>query len=178
MRFDIIKRFVTDSARKGGIACDYHDILVTPPQVPPDGHAERCGKRRACVARTVAIMFALGAQKKTVEPAELAHCVKTIEPPGKHFVYVALVAYVHDETIPRRVKHAVQRNGQLDNAEIRAEMATGLRENFDQLIAHFLSELRQILFTKRSDVGWGTDSIEQTLRRVCCLGGLRIFRRV
>src|SRR5262249_18072830 len=68
--------------------------------------------------------------------------------------------------------------GQLDNAEIRAEMATGLRENFDQLIAHFLSELRQILFTKRSDVGWRTDSIEQTLRRVCCLGGLRIFRRV
>src|SRR5262249_39988536 len=83
VRFDIVKCFVTDSARKGGVACDYHDILVTPPQVPPDGHAERCGKRRACVARTVAIMFALGAQKKTVEPAELAHCVKTIEPPGE-----------------------------------------------------------------------------------------------
>ena len=57
-------------------------------------------------------------------------------------------------------------------------MPAGLRENLDQLIAHFLRELRQILFTKRFDVGWRTDSIEQTLRRVCCLGGLRIFRRV
>ena len=57
-------------------------------------------------------------------------------------------------------------------------MSAGLRENLDQLIAHFLRELRQILFTKRFDVGWRTDSIEQTLRRVCYLGGLRIFRRV
>jgi hypothetical protein len=57
-------------------------------------------------------------------------------------------------------------------------MAAGLRENFDQLIAHFLSELWQILFTKRSDICWRTDSIEQTLWRVCPLGGLQIFRRV
>jgi hypothetical protein len=57
-------------------------------------------------------------------------------------------------------------------------MPAGLRENFDQLIPHFLSELRQILFTKRFDVGWRTDSIKQTLRRVYRLGGLQIFRRV
>jgi hypothetical protein len=57
-------------------------------------------------------------------------------------------------------------------------MSSGLRENLDQLIAYFLRELRQILFAKRFDVGWRTDSIEQTLRRVCYLGGLRTFRRV
>jgi hypothetical protein len=57
-------------------------------------------------------------------------------------------------------------------------MSPGLREDLDQLIAYFLRELRQILFAKRFDVGWRTDSIEQTLRRVCYLGGLRTFRRV
>src|SRR5262249_20351782 len=144
VRFDVVKRFVTDSARKGSVACNYHDILVTAPQVSPDGHAERCGKRRACVARTVAIMFALGAQKKTVESAELAHRMKTIEPPGKHFVDVTLVTHIHDETVTRGVEHAMQRNGQLHNAEVGSEMPTGLRENLDQLIAHFLSQLRQI----------------------------------
>jgi hypothetical protein len=52
-----------------------------------------------------------------------------------------------------------------------------LRENFDQLIAHFLCELRQILFTKRFDVGWRTDSIEQTLRSVCRLGEFADFQK-
>jgi hypothetical protein len=32
--------------------------------------------------------------------------------------------------------------------------------------------LRQILFAKRFDIGRRTDSIEQTLRRVCHLSGL------
>ena len=64
------------------------------------------------------------------------------------------------------------------HAEIRSQMPAGLGENLDQFIAHFLRELRQILFAKRFDVGWRMDSIEQTLRRVCYLGGLRTFRRV
>jgi hypothetical protein len=72
----------------------------------------------------------------------------------------------------------MQRNGQLHNAEVGSKMPAGLRENFDQFIANFLSELRQILFTKRFDVGGRTYSIKQTLRRVGRLGGLRIFRRV
>ena len=178
MRFDVIQRFVTDSARKGGVACHDHDVLVTAPQVAPDGHAERCGKRRACVARAVAIVLAFGAQQKAIEPAELTHGAKSIEPAGKHFMHVALVADVHDETVTRGIEYAMQRNGQLHNAEVGSEVPAGLRENFDQLIAHFLSELRQILFTKPFNVGWRTDSIEQTLRRVCRLGCLRIFRRV
>ena len=104
--------------------------------------------------------------------------MKTLEAPGKHFVHVALVADVHDDTVTRGIEHAMQRNRQLSHSEVRSEMPAGLRENLDQLIAYFLRELRQILFTKRFDVGWRTDSIEQTLRRVCRLGGLRIFRRV
>jgi hypothetical protein len=41
--FDIIERFVTNSARKSGVACDDHDVLVTSAQVAPHSHAERCG---------------------------------------------------------------------------------------------------------------------------------------
>src|SRR5262249_10853052 len=104
--------------------------------------------------------------------------MKTIEPAGKHFVYVTLVAHVHDETVTRGVKHAMQRDGQLHHAEVGSEMPAGLREDFDQLIAHFLSKLRQLLFTKRFDVGWRTDCIEQTLWRGCRPCDLRIFRRV
>jgi hypothetical protein len=104
--------------------------------------------------------------------------MKTIEAAGKNLMDVALMTNVHDEAVSRRIEDTMQSNGQLDHAEIRSQMPAGLGENFDQFIAYFLRELRQILFAKRFDVGWRTDSIEQTLRRVCYLGGLRIFRRV
>jgi hypothetical protein len=57
-------------------------------------------------------------------------------------------------------------------------MPAGLRENFDQLIAHFLSELRQIVFAKRFDVRGRADAVEQTRWRGWRLGSLRSFRRV
>ena len=68
-----------------------------------------------------------------------------IAPAGEHLVDVALMADVEDELVLRRVEDAMQRDGQLDHAEIRPEMAAGLRKNVDQLIAHFLRELRQVL---------------------------------
>ena len=178
LRFDVVQRFVADAAGERGIARDYDDVLVAAAQIAPDRHAERGGKRRAGVARAVAIVLAFGAQEKAVQPLVLPHRVKAIEAAGKHLVDVALMADVEDELVLRRVEDAMQRDGQFDHAEIRSEMAAGLGEDVDQLIAHFLRELRQILFAKRFDVGWRTDSIEQTLRRVCRLGGLRIFRRV
>ena len=60
---------------------------------------ERRGERRPRMTRAVAVVFALGAQKEAVEPAELAHRIKTIEPPGKHFVDVTLMTDVHNEPV-------------------------------------------------------------------------------
>src|SRR5262245_61594559 len=70
VRFDVIKRFVTNAARESSVACDDDDVLVTAPQVAPDGHAECCGQGGSCVTRAIAIMFTLGAPKKTLEPTE------------------------------------------------------------------------------------------------------------
>src|SRR5262249_50806254 len=118
VRFDVIKRFITDTARKSSVAWADDDVLVTAPQVTPDGHAECRGKRGSCVAGAIAIMFALGAQKKTIEPAELTHGTKSIEPAGKHFVDIALVANVHDETVTRGVEHTMQCNGQFHTTNV------------------------------------------------------------
>jgi hypothetical protein len=54
----------------------------------------------------------------------------------------------------------VQGDREFDDAEIRPEMTAGLGENFDQLIAHFLGELRKVLFAQRLDVAWRVDSIQ------------------
>src|SRR4029453_741480 len=108
----------------------------------------------------VAIVFAFRAQKKSVEALELTHRMKTIEPAGKHLMDIALMTDVHDKAIARRVEHTMQRNGQLDHAEIRSQMSSGLRKNFDQLIAHFLRELGQVLFAQRLDIRRRTDRVE------------------
>ena len=146
MRFDIVERFVTDSTGERGIARDYDNVFIAAAQIASDSHAESSGKRGAGMTRDVAIVFAFGAQKKAIQTAELPHRGKAIEPPGKHLMDIALVTDVHDKAVARRVEHTMERNGQLDHAEIRSQMSSGLRKNFDQLIAHFLRELGQVLF--------------------------------
>src|ERR1700731_88170 len=113
---------------------------------------------------TVTIVFAFRAQKKTVQSLVLTHGVDAIEPAGKHFVDITLVTDIHDKSITRCVEHAMQSNCQFDDAEIRAEMTTSLRQNFDQLVTHFLSELRQILFAQRFDIRGRTYAIKQARR--------------
>jgi hypothetical protein len=47
-------------------------------------------------------------------------------------------------------------------------MTAGLRQNADQLVAHFLRELRQVLLAQRFDVRWRMDPIQQAPWRTCC----------
>ena len=128
------------------------------------------GERGARVTRAVAIVLAFGAEEKAVQPLVLPHGVNAIEPAGEHLVDVALVTDVEDELVLRRVENAMKRDGQLDHAEIRAEMAAGLREHFDQLIAHFLRELRKAFLRQRFHVRRRMNPIEQA---DFLLGGLR-----
>src|SRR5262245_18241490 len=107
VRFDVLKRFVTDSTRKGSVACNDYDVLVGAAQVAPDGHADSRGQGGSCVTRAVAIVLAFSAQQKAIEPSELTHGAKSVEPAGKHFVHIALVTHIHDETVTGGVEHAV-----------------------------------------------------------------------
>src|SRR4029077_7067338 len=177
MRFDIVERFVADSTGERGVARDYDNVFIAAAQISSHSHAETSGKRRASMTGPVAIVFAFRAQKKSVEALELPHRMKTIEAASKNLMDVALMTDVHDKAVSRRIEDTMQSNGQFDHAEIGSQMPAALRQDLDQLIAYFVRELRQILFTKRFDVGWRTDSIEQTLRRGF-LAGLRTFRRV
>ena len=79
----------------------------------------------------VAIVFAFRAQQKSIQPFVLPHGVDAIEPAGKHFVDVALMADVKNKFVLWRAEDAMQRNRQLDHAEIRTEMPARLRKHFD-----------------------------------------------
>ena len=59
---------------------------------------------------------------------ETGHLIKTrlvqvcFGAAGKHFVHVALVRHVENETVAGRVEHAVQCHSELHHAKIRADM--------------------------------------------------------
>src|SRR6266699_2115321 len=162
MRFDIVERFVADSTGERGIARDYDNVFIAAAQISSHSHAEPRGKRRASMTGTVAIVFAFRAQKKSVEALELPHRMKTIEAAGKNLMDVALMTDVHDKAVSRRIEDTMQSNGQFDHAEIRSQMSPSLREDLDQLIAYFLRELRQILFTKRFAFGFDRCFLRRT----------------
>ena len=113
------------------------------------------------MSRSVAIVFAFRAQQKSVQPLVLPHRPDAIETAGKHFVDVTLVADIENEAVPRSIENAMQRDGQFDHAEIGPKMASGLREDFDQLLAHFLGKLRQILLADRLNIGRSANAVEQ-----------------
>src|SRR5207247_10215648 len=104
MRFDVIERFVADSTGERSIARHDYNMLVATAQITSHCHPKTGGKRRAGMPSAVAIVFAFRAQEKSVEAAILPHCGKAIEPPGKHFVDIALVTDVHDKAIARCVE--------------------------------------------------------------------------
>ena len=56
---------------------------------------------------------------------------------GKHLVHVALVRHVENETVVRRVEHAMQCHGEFYHAKIRADMPAMLPAVIKQRGADF-----------------------------------------
>ena len=61
---------------------------------------------------------------------------------------VALVADVPDNAVLREAEAAVQRNSQLNHAEIRRQVASVDRYNLDELFPDFRAKLRNLFLGK------------------------------
>lgn len=96
--------------------------------------------------------------------ADTSDCLSST---GEHFVDVALMGDVKEELIGGGVKDAMEGDGEFDDAEIRAEMAAGIREGIDEDLADLFGKLRKVL---------GRDCFEVV--GLCDLAQERGFRRV
>ena len=128
---DVVHRFKRNAVRQRGVAENTDDLFIRTAFVARRRHAERGRKRRARVTRTERIVFAFRAERKTVQAVRLANRAKTIFASRQNFVNVNLMAHVPDKFVLRRGENFVQRNGKLDDAEIRTEMAAAFGETFD-----------------------------------------------
>ena len=73
---------------------------------------------------------------------------------------IGLVADVPEDLVGRRVEQRVQRDSQLAGAEVRAEVAADLPDRVDDVPAHLLRELRQLLVGQRVEILRALDARE------------------
>jgi hypothetical protein len=91
------------------------------------------------------------------EAAPLAEKIEAGLPSRDHLVHVRLVAGVEEEPVARRVEDAVQGEGQLDDAQVRAEVAARAGDLGDEEVADLGREQDELLRGHPADVLWRTD---------------------
>ena len=158
----VVQRLVGHAAGERRVARDGDDVLVRSAEVTRDCHAERRTHGGARVACAVAVVLTLGAEQESVQALVLPDGLESLAASGENLVDVALVRDVEDELVLRRAEDAVQRDAQLDDAEVRPEMAAdGCRivvgHHADEFVPHFLGELWQQGFGHCFHVGRGID---------------------
>ena len=118
VRGGIVQSFKGGAASEGGIACHHHDVIVSPFQVPPCGHAQAGREGRACVTGSVAVVLTFRAETKAVESFVLADRVDLVPAARQHLVNVGLMGHIEDELVLRSVKHPMHGDGELHDAKI------------------------------------------------------------
>src|SRR6185369_798679 len=84
-----------------------------------------------------------------------------VAPAGENLVRISLVADVPDQPVGGRVKDIVKRNGQLDDAKPRTEMAAGPGDGVNRLVAQLVGELPELLGRQILQIARQVDAIEQ-----------------
>src|SRR5437763_2448411 len=120
-------------------------MLIRSALIARRGHSERRRKRRSGMAGAITVVLALRAKREPIQTVRRADRMKTVTPARQNLVDVTLMAHIPDKFVFGRGKDAMQCERQLDDPEVRPEMAAVLRQLGDQLLADFLRERRQLL---------------------------------
>ena len=95
--------------------------------------------------------------RKAARLTDRAHAAST---PGQDLVGIGLMAYVPDQPVARRIEEIMQRDGQLDDAKARTEMAAGHRHRIDHLLPELGGELRQLGLRQSTEIFGRIDLIQ------------------
>jgi hypothetical protein len=157
---DVVERLPRHPARERAVADDGHDVpvgLAGHLERPRD--AVRPGQGGGRVRALDDVVGALGAAGIAGQAARLAQPGEVL-PPGQQLVHVRLVAGVEDDGVPGRVEHPVDRDGQLDDAEVRAEVAAGLRHRGDEELPDLRREPGELLAAQPVEVPRSADRLQ------------------
>ena len=159
---DVVERLPGHAAGEGTVADDRDRVPVALPLEAArlgDAVGPRQGRRGVRVLDDV--VLGLGAARVAGDALPRAQPAEVVAS-GQQLVDVGLVPGVEDDRVARRVEDAVQGDGQLDDAEVGAEVSAGLRHGVDQEVADLLGEAGHLGGRQPLEVGGAVDGLEHT----------------
>ncbi len=131
----------------------------------PDPVADR--SRRVPGAHDVVRALLDAAERR--EPLVLADRRELVAAPCQHLVRIGLMADVPEDLVARGVQQRVQRDRKLAGAEVRAEVPADLTDGVDDVLAHLLRDLLELLLVRE----WRSCGASMRSRRRLIGGVLR-----
>ena len=162
----VVHALVGETAGEGAVAHDGDDLVLLTAEIARGGHAEGGGDRRARVTGAELVVLALVPLEKAGDAVPLAERRERIVAPGEELPGVGLVAHVPHDLVGRGVELVEQRDGELDHAEARADVAAGDGAALDQAVPDLLRELGELLALEALEVGGRLDGREQAHHRL------------
>ena len=147
---DVVERLVARARGQRAVADDRRRCTARPgrPGARRRSPSRRRGRsprarRRACRGRSP-----IGSAKPE-RPPGVRIVAEPLPPPRDELVRVALVRRVPDEPVLRAVERAVERERQLDDAEVRGEMSARPRDRLDDELPAVRREPRERVVAQR-----------------------------
>ena len=107
------------------------------------------------------VVLALRALREAGQPAQLAQRAHALAPAGEDLVRIGLVAHVPHQPVIGRLEHVVQRDRQLDGAEVGRQMSARLRDALQHEIAQLGGKLLEFVPREAAQVGGAVDGLQQ-----------------
>ena len=105
-------------------------------------------------------MIGLGPRRVAGESVSLSKSGESLRAAGDDLVGVALMTGVPENDVLGGVEDSMDGERQFDDAEVRAEMAPMSGDRLDDEIAHLPRQRLELLGGERSEIGWGSDALE------------------
>ena len=157
----VVQRFECHACRHRAVANHRDDPPPFALALRRDRHAERSRNRRRRMRGAERVVFAFGPARKSGGTAGHPQAAHRFAASGQDLVRIRLVADVEHEAVARRVEYVMQCNGQLDRAEVGAQMAAGLGDALQHIGAKLVGQLLQLGARQAAQVGGAVDGAQQ-----------------
>ncbi len=179
---DVVECLEREPAHQRRITDDDGDPLKAVTQVASLGQTLRDRQSGPRMATVEDVVGRLRPAREAPDAIELAQRREALEPPGQELVRVGLVAGVPDDPVARRFEQSVEGDGQLDHAERRPEVPTGVRHRAHDGVADLDCQLRELDLVETAQVGGPLDGRQdrhgwRTPGSNWCLGAFAVTDR-
>ena len=150
---DVVERLERQPAHQRSIAHHDHDALEAVPDVARLGEPFGDREARAGMAAVEHVVGRLRPAREAADPVELPQRAEALEAPRQELVRVRLVPGVPHDVVAGRLQQAVERDGELDDAQRRAQVAARDRDRGDDGLADLERELGELDLREAAQVG-------------------------